>query len=75
MQELDDYNTSYLPRNSQANMDAQKVKSFLTNIDFDNVFYHQLNGDEIYGSVVFSVDDNNIQKSYKKKYQHSIKQH
>lgn len=65
MQELDDYNTSYLPSNSQANMDAQKVKSFLTNSDLDNVFYHQINGDEIYGGVVFSVDDNIIKNSYK----------
>ncbi|XP_052082673.1 patched domain-containing protein 3-like [Mytilus californianus] len=65
MQVFDDYDTSYLPRHSEANMDAQKVKSFLTNSDFDDMFCHQLNGDEIYGSVVFSVDDNIIAKSFK----------
>lgn len=57
--------TLYTPTQSQADLDELKVKSMFPDESDRNFYFHQLPDLGHYGSVIFTVDDNILNKTYK----------
>jgi hypothetical protein len=60
-----DIKTLYTPTNSQADIDELKIKSMFPDRSHDEFYFHQLSDLGHYGSVIFTVDDNIINQTYK----------
>ena len=57
--------TLYTPTNSQADIDELKIKSMFPDHSHEEFYFHQLPDLGHYGSVIFTVDDNIINQTYK----------
>ncbi|XP_071145465.1 patched domain-containing protein 3-like [Mytilus edulis] len=59
-----DIKTLYTPTNSQADTDELRIKSMFPDESNENFHFHQLPDLGHYGSVIFTVNDNIINKTY-----------